>query len=171
MIAFRVRMETTKGLKRFNQNFPTAIARGLNEGGDKVRTRVQRTLKQQTGVKAYKSITSRIKTKRAHAGGLSYQIIATGKGMPIKEFPVKASVHRPVTADVWAVAHTFERSFMTSAKGLLRARRGASRMPIRKLYGPALPKELGKGETPHAFYAAAAEYVPPAILKHLAKAL
>jgi hypothetical protein len=171
MIALRVRMETVKGLKRFNQTFPAAIARGLNEGGDKVRTRVQRALKEQTGVKAYSSITKRVKTLRAHAGGLSYQIVATGKGIPIKEFPVKSSVHAPVTANVWNIAHTFKRSFTTSGKGLLRARLGASRMPIRAFYGPALPKELGKGQSAQTFYASAAEFVPPAILKHLAKAM
>jgi hypothetical protein len=150
-----------------------AEARGLNEGGDKVRTAVQRALWRQTSVKNYRSITSRVRTTRAFEGSLSYTIIATGKGIPIREFPVRLT-GAGVVAQVWGVAHQFQRSFgekdHPGVEGF-RARLGASRLPIRKFYGPALPKELGKGESANAFYRAASEFVPPAILKHLARAL
>ena len=54
---------------------------------------------------------------------------------------------------------------------MLRARLGRSRFPIRKLYGPSLPKELGRGEIPGVFAAATAQLVPPTIVKHLVRAL
>ena len=149
---------------------PQAISRGLNEGGDLVRTRVQRALKAQTNVKSYRSITSRVRTVRAFPGSLHYDIVATGKGIPISEFPVTVT-SKGVDAKTWGVDHLFKRSFAEGGTGVLRARLSSSRFPIRKLYGPSLPKELGRGETPGVFASAVAQFVPPAIVKHLGRAL
>ncbi len=168
MSAFEVKVAFSA--KRIDTSrIATAIARGLNEGGDLVRTRVQRTLKTQTNVKNYRSITSRVRTVRAFAGGLHYEIIASGKGIPIAEFPV-AVTSKGVDAKTWGVDHLFQRSFQET-NGKLRARLGHSRFPIRALYGPSLPKELGRGDVPGVFTSATAHFVPPAIVKHLARAL
>lgn len=148
-----------------------AFAQGLNEGGDLERTQVRRTLREQTGVKAYSSITKRTGTTRAHAGRLQYDVLGTGKGMPIKEFPVAASARRPVTAKPWGVPHTFKRSFKTSGQGLLRARLGAERMPIRALYGPAVSKEIVKDETAGEWQANAAPVVSRMVMKRLGRLL
>lgn len=148
-----------------------AFAQGLNEGGDLERTKVRRTLREQTGVKAYSSITKRTATRRAYPGRLEYDVDGTGKGMPIKEFPVSASTRRPVTAQPWGVAHTFKRSFKTSGKGLLRARIGGSRMPIRALYGPAVSKEIVKGETAAEWQSHAAPTVERMVVKRLGRLL
>lgn len=147
------------------------MAEGLNEGGDLERTQVRRDLKHQTGVKRYGAITQRTSTKRASAGNLEYTIAGTGKGMPIREFPVSAAPHAPVNARPWGVAHKFARSFMTSAKGLLRARLGAARMPIRALFGPSVAKEIVKDETAAHFEAQAAPRVERAVMKRLGRLL
>jgi len=156
--------------------FPRAAAEGLNDGGDKVRTKVQRALKVQTGVKLYRSITSRMAQSgkgfaRASAGNLAYQIVATGKGIPIKEFAAKRTAGG-ITAPVWGVDHRFKRSFGIEGKGVdgFRARTTSKRFPIRKLYGPALPKELGKGKIPGVFFDAVQTDVVPAIANRLIKA-
>ena len=168
MSGFEVKVDVT--LPKVNASkVPQAIARGLNEGGDLVRTRVQRALKVQTNVKNYRSITSRVRTVRAFAGGLRYEIVATGKGIPIAEFPV-AVTSKGIDAKTWGVDHLFKRSFQ-EANGKMRARLGSSRFPIRALYGPSLPKELGRGDIPGVFASATAQFVPPAIAKHLARAL
>jgi len=184
MIALEVRFER-KGRGFDAVKIPMAIARGLNEGGDLVRTRVQKALWKQTNVKKYSSITSRMRTVRAYgssapksgigpvgSGSLAYQIIATGKGIPIKEFPVKLT-RKGVDAQSWGVDHLFKRSFGLAGKDAdgFRARLGSKRFPIRKLYGPALTKELGKDASAEAFYAGARTLIIPAILKHLGKAL
>ena len=147
-----------------------AIARGLNEGGDKVRTQVQHALKERTNVKSYRSITSRIRTVRAHAGGLQYEIVAKAAPIPIEEFPVSVT-SKGVDAKTWGVDHLFKRSFSEGGTGKLRARVGTARFPIRKLYGPNLGKELVGPEVQRVFASATAEIVPPIIAKHLAKAL
>ncbi|VTZ52501.1 conserved hypothetical protein [Methylocella tundrae] len=175
MIALRVKVISKAG--RFETAIPLAIARGLNEGGDKVRTQVQRALKTQTGVTKYASITSRMQDSgrgyaRAAPGKLAYQIIAKGKGIPIKEFPVKDTGHA-IDARTWGVDHVFKRSFGMPGLGVdgFRARLTDKRLPIRKLYGPSLPKELVKDKAAEVFIASAQGVVPAAVLKHLLKSV
>ena len=169
MSGFEVRVGFAP-VKMSGAKVPQAIARGLNEGGDLVRTRVQRALKAQTNVKSYRSITSRVRTVRAFAGSLQYEIVASGKGIPIAEFPVSVT-SKGVDAKTWGVDHLFKRSFSEGGTGKLRARVGTARFPIRKLYGPNLGKELVGPEVQRVFASATAEIVPPIIAKHLAKAL
>jgi len=52
-------------IARLRTRIPVAIAQGLNEGGDKVRTQVRRAMQEQTGLLRLKSITSRSSTARA----------------------------------------------------------------------------------------------------------
>lgn len=146
-----------------------AMVQGLNEGGDLERTDARRNLKGQTGVKRYGAIVSRTKSRRAHDGDLAYHIDGLGKGMPIQEFPVSAAKRGPVTAKPWAVVHRFKRSFRTSGKGLLRARIGANRMPIRALYGPAVSKEIVQGETVADFQGTAAARVERTVMKRIVR--
>jgi hypothetical protein len=65
--------------------------------------------------------------------------IATGKGIPITEFPVTVT-SKGVAAKTWGVDHLFKRSFTEKLTGKLRARLGPSRFPSRALCGPSLPK-------------------------------
>ena len=162
-------------ITRLEVAVPRAIAQGLNEGGDKVRTQVMRTLWKQTGLTKYGSVTSRIRTARGHEGGLTYQIIAPGKPpIPITEWPVTVTKGPGggVDAKTWGVDHFFKRSFQET-NGALRARTKASRFPVRTLYGPSLAKELvsEKGSVPAVFYAATADIVLPIILKRLSRVM
>ena len=151
---------------------PKAIAQGLNKGGERVRTQVQRALKSQTNVKAYSSITSRVRPFMAHEGGLQYQIVVKGGAIPIKEFPVQLTL-RGVDAETWGVEHLFARSFGIKGEGVdgFRARLGKPRFPIRKLKGPNLAKELDRGVVPSVFVFATREFVPPAIMRQLAQVM
>jgi hypothetical protein len=176
MITLHVAVDR-RGFDGLARKIPLAIARGLNEGGDKVRTEVKRALWRQTGVRKYSSINSRTADSgkgfaRAAPGRLAYQIIATGKGIPIAEFPVTNTGHG-IDAKTWGVDHLFQRSFGIKGEGVagFRARLTNKRFPIRKLYGPSLSKELMKGEASATFHASSAAHVPPAILKQLMKAL
>ena len=171
-VGFRVALDVVKAPRDVTRRFQDALARGLNEGGDRVRTQFQRGLWKQTGAKQYKSITSRVRNQRAHAGGLVYAIIGTGKGMPIKEFPVGLSGGH-VLGMPWGTPHLFARSFGIQGRGVdgFRARLSSKRFPIRKLYGPSVPKEMGRGAMPALFLFSAQEFVPPAIVKHLSKAM
>lgn len=171
----------TKGLERMQKQIPAAIARGLNEGGDKTRTQVQKALQKQTSVVRYTSVTSRVRTKRAFAGeggASAYEIIVSGKPTKMVEFKTQVTKGPGggVTAWMWNVAHKFKRSFEGSGKlsGQLKMRTFAGfkmRLPMRSFDGPNMAKEAVKDESAKAFYATAETAVPAAVMKHLAKAL
>lgn len=166
---------------------PLAIARGLNEGGDKVRTQVRAAMRRQTGLVRLKSVTERSGTIRAFpgaprsgigpvgVGSLAYTIVFRGKP-PTKpnEFVtrVKKGPGGGVTIRMWGVDHRFKRSFqIAGASGTagLRMRRGGPRIPIRGFDGPNLAKEAVKGEVAQTFLREAGVLVMPIIEKQLAK--
>ena len=148
---------------------PVEMARGLNDGGDIVRTQVRRALKEQMGVTSYGIVVDHTGAIPASPSGLVYKITGSGKGLPIKDFPVSASPGGPVTAMPWGVSHTFTRSFKTTKAGRLLARRGASRLPVRSLRGPSPAKELVKAESLATFEAAVPAIVEPTIMRRLVR--
>jgi hypothetical protein len=161
-------------LDRVQAKLPQAVARGLNEGGDKVRTQVQRALQKQTSLVRYGSVTKRVRTARAFPGGLSYSIVVSGKP-PTKpaEFRVRVTPGKGggVTIWMWGVAHKFKRSFQQAIKGGLRMRLDSARLPIRGFDGPNLAKEAVKDEAEKAFFETTATQLAPIVEKSLARAL
>jgi hypothetical protein len=72
---------------------------------------------------------------------------------------------------MWGKPHKFQRSFKSSVLGMLRARLGGARMPIRGFDGPNLAKEAVKDEVAQTFLNLADLLVAPAIDKRLARLL
>ncbi len=120
-----------RDLDRIQARLPQAIARGLNEGGDRVRTQVQRALQQQSGLVRYSSVTKRTRTARAYATGMeaksgvgpprpssmSYMIIVSGKpATRPNEFRTRVTKGPGggVTVWLWDRAHQFKRSFQSA---------------------------------------------------------
>jgi hypothetical protein len=176
-----------RALDRMTAKLPQAIARGLNEGGDKVRTQVQRALQKQTSLVKYSSVTSRVRTMRGYgasapksgigptgAGSLNYTIIVAGHP-PTKPKEFKTRVTKGpgggVTIVMWGKAHKFKRSFQQKDKGGLRARLGGPRTPLRSFDGPNLAKEAVKDESKAAFFDTVESAIVPAVEKQLMKAL
>ena len=163
-----------RALDRMQAKLPQAIARGLNEGGDKVRTQVQRALQKQTSLVKYSSVTQRVRTTRAFPGGLSYSIIVAGKP-PTKppEFRTRVMTGPGggVTIWMWGAAHQFTRSFQQKYRLGLRARLGAARDKIRGFDGPNLAKEAVKDQAAEAFFRTAAAVVAPIVEKQIMRAL
>jgi hypothetical protein len=177
-----------RALDRMQARLPQAISRGLNEGGDRVRTQVQRALQKQTGLVRYASVTKRVRTARAYAtglapksgigpsrpGSLSYQIIVSGKP-PTRpdEFRTRVTTGPGggVIIFMWGIAHKFKRSFQQKFKLGLRARLGAARDKIRGFDGPNLAKEAVKDQTAEAFFRTADAVVVPIVEKAIMRAL
>ena len=67
-----------KLVERLQKQIPGAIARGLNEGGDKTRTKVQRALMVQAGFLRYSSVTGRVRTVRASERVNDYETTGCG---------------------------------------------------------------------------------------------
>jgi len=160
-------------LERVQAKLPQAISRGVNEGGDKVRTQVQRALQRQTGLVRYGSVTKRVRTARAFPGALSYSIVVSSRP-PTKpaEFRTRVTMGKGggVTIWMWGVAHKFKRSFQQAIKGGLRMRLDSARLPLRGFDGPNLAKEAVKDETAKAFFDTTAAVLAPIVEKNLARA-
>ena len=165
-----------KGLQQFitklegaGQRIRPELASGLNKAGNQIFHDVQQALFAQMGTKSFSPIERATDTIPASSGSLTFTIIGQGSGLKIEEFPVSAAVHAPVTAMPWALSHTFKRSFMTSARGLLRARTTSKRLPIRSLRGPAPAKEIIKDKSLAAFESGVAGRLEPMVQRALTK--
>ena len=154
---------------QLGQKADIELQRGLNAGGDVVRTNIRRAIKEQTSVVSAKLVGTLVQSVPASVGALRYTIGSSGRGLPIRDFAFMASPGQPVTAIVWGVPITFQRSFMTSKKGLLRARTGEASKPIRALYGPSIAKELVKGQSLKTFEHAVREIVEPIVSARIAR--
>lgn len=136
-----------------------ALARAINHTGDKARTQVARTLVKQTGAK-YAAVRKAMHTMPASAVGLLYQIVSRGGFMSLKEFGARQT-SQGVSAAPWNKRRVFPHTFIvTSLGGHVFERKGASRLPIRKLWGPAIPREMLKDQSKAAFETTVAAELP-----------
>jgi hypothetical protein len=124
-----------------------AMVETLGQAGDKTRTAVRRALWRQTAAKKYGTIVAATRSYILPAV-LEYRIEAKGKGLPIEEFKGLRVTRRGNAAAPWNSARTFKRSF---ANGGYRARLGSARFPVRRLFGPSMPKEIIKDQSAETF--------------------
>ncbi|MFA8385403.1 MAG: hypothetical protein ACEPO2_07245 [Pelagibaca sp.] len=130
-----------------------AFNRALNSEGDKVRTLVRRSLRQQTGAKQ-KVINRETKSFRSSFSSLTYRIEARGDHLGLSHFSPRQFSYG-VRAKPWGRSQRFEKAFLiTSLHDNVFVREGKDRLPIRKMFGPAIPKEMVQDATRDAFEAA-----------------
>jgi hypothetical protein len=136
--------------EKAGKNVKPALARAINHTGDKARTQVVRALVKQTGAK-YGVIRRALTTRLASPGGLIYRIIGKGGFMSLREFAARQTA-KGVSAAPWGKRRVFPHTFIAqSLGGHVFERRGKARLPIRKLWGPAVPRELVKDQSKIAF--------------------
>jgi hypothetical protein len=141
---------------------PHAIRRAVNWTGDKARTVVVRTLAKQTGAK-YAAVRRALVVKRATYGRAEYRLVAFGGFMSLKEFSPRQR-RDGVSAKPWGRRVVFKHAFISEPMGghvfiregekriMTKGRYvGQLRQPVRKLWGPAIPREMLKGMTETAF--------------------
>ena len=143
---------------------PQSASQGIASGSSV--TIVRHTLQDQIGVTKYAIAAKAVKTSPAGPDRLRYDIWSSRGGLPIKDF-VTVATPRGIMAHVWGVDLTFQRSFLTSKRGLMLARLGSAKMPIRALFGPAPYKELLKGETLEAFDRSVPLLVAPIVMRRV----
>ncbi len=151
-------------------NVRPALARALNHTGDKTRTQVARALARQTGAK-YGVIRGALASFRAGAGGLVYKIVAKGAFMSLKEFGARQT-RSGVSAAPWNKRRIFPHTFIVATLGgHVFERTSKERFPIRKLWGPAIPREMVKDQSKSAFESTVAHELPPRIEHEIAAIL
>lgn len=145
----------------------TAYRRGINRVGDKAKTQVQRALAKQVGLTlgALKKY-GRYGGTRAKAGDLAYAITSTGDHLPLRLFGARQFAYG-VRARPWGRSQRFPGVFIfaghprsgqpVNATGdAFHRTTGASR-PIERMFGPAVPVEMVKGDSAGAFERTASE--------------
>ncbi len=137
------------------------LNRTLNRVGDMARTQTFRALADQTGLK-YGDISGGVSTIRARGGPATqaYELDARGGYLTLSHFrPVQT--REGVTARPWGMTRDFRGAFIVRKLGPLVFRRvGRERLPIKPLYGPAIPNEMVKGASAAAFVKTAQERLP-----------
>jgi hypothetical protein len=148
-----------KAFAEVGKNIKPALAHAINRTGDKARTQVTRSLGKQMGL-PYGAVRKALVTIPASGDRLVYKIVAKGGYMSLKEF---GAVQKPkgVQAAPWGKRRVFPHTFIVpSLGGHVFERVGRSRLPIRKLWGPAVPKELVKDQSKAAFEQTVAADLP-----------
>jgi len=159
-----------KVLRQLGNQMPHAIRRAVNHTGDKMVTLVARSLAKQTSVK-YSTAKKALLVQRASYDQGSFRIAARGGYIPLKEFSARQT-NRGVSANVWGKRRVFPHSFIApSLGGQAFIRMGKGRNPIRKMWGPALPAEMVKGETAAMFLATVATELPARVEHEVAALL
>ena len=135
------------GPKRIQQ----VISRVLNHVGGTARTKVKSTLAKQMGLPAG-TVDARLITKRAYPGNQSFEITAAGRPIPLAEFDARQT-RRGVSARPWGQRRVFPGTFIVEKLGGQVFRRvGRARLPIVKLWGPSIPREMLRDEVPRVFF-------------------
>ena len=137
------------------------LRRAVNHTGDKVHTAVMRALAQQIGapqavIRRYGKITK----LRANNATLTYIIRCAGGPIPLKHFRAYQT-RKGVSAAPWKNRKTYRSAFIVpSLGGHAFWRTGSKRLPIERIAGPNVPKEIVKDASAAAFHAVTAATLP-----------
>ena len=148
------RVHFEAALQRLGEQAATrAFNRALNSEGNKVRTQVRRALRKQTGAKAA-LVNRETRTIRSSFSNLTYTIEARGDYLGLSHFSPRQFGYG-VRAKPWGRWQRFDSAFLVgSLAGNAFVREGKARLPIKKMFGPAIPKEMLQDATRDAFEAA-----------------
>lgn len=140
-----------------------ALRRALNHTGDKTFTIVRRVLAKQMGLTQGDLMRRGLSKRRANESSMTYEIIGRGGFIPLKDFRARQGA-RGVSAAPWGERRMFKSTFIVpSLGGNVFKRAGRKRLPIEKLWGPAIPRELVKDATAQAFQATVAASLVPRV--------
>lgn len=174
-----------KHLEEVAKEHPKIMARALNHTGGVVTTAVRRQVASQMGVKQA-VVRNGMRTKRASPDDQSFAIIGHGRPMSEKLFGPRQT-KAGVTTMSWGKRTLLRGTFIGPGKlgGHVFSRTGEKVVPekgrwkgtgvkrekIEKKWGPAIPKEMVRGETKAVFESTVAERLPERILHELGRAL
>lgn len=137
-----------------------ALRRAVNHTGDKTFTVVRRVLAKEMGLTQADLQRRGLSKRKANDASLTYSIIGRGKHIPLKDFAARQGA-RGVSATPWGIRRMFKHTFIVaSIGGNVFKRLGKKRLPIEKLWGPAIPREMVREVTANAFQTTVAASLP-----------
>ena len=138
-----------------------AYQMALNRTGERTFTVVKRVLAPQVGL-TQKVVVERgaMRLNKAHGGSLAVTVTSSGSHLPLRLFKARQT-REGVTAAPWGKRRLFRGTFTVgSAGGNVFRRLTKDRLPIKKLWGPAIPKEMVKDASAKAFHEVVASELP-----------
>ena len=121
-----------------------ATTMALNKTGATVRARVIRALQERYGLQRV-SVTRRLRAVRAYAGRLRFDVVAHPSAPSIAAYNAKQT-KAGVRSNAWNRTHVYKHTFIPSGRKVAFKRLTKARLPIKKVYGPSLPKSFGRQE-------------------------
>lgn len=139
----------------------TVLRRALNHTGDKTFTTVKRTLARVIGTSQGVLMRyGRVRNVRANNARLEYLIVSNGGPIPLKHFAAYQT-RKGVSAAPWRNRKIYRGAFIVgSLGGHVFWRTSLKRLPIERVAGPNVPKEMVKDTTAAAFQATVAANLP-----------
>jgi hypothetical protein len=130
-----------------------AFAWAMNERGRKGFTAVKRALAAQSSLTAA-DVATAMKFHSAAPGHLVTEIEGRSGYESLAHFHAHQTAYG-VEATVWGRYQSYQHAFMRN--GVVYHREGTSRLPIGKLYGAGVAREMERENVPPTFYASAAD--------------
>lgn len=144
-----------------------AIAAALNRTLDAVYTRVVRAVSDEAGVKQ-KAVRAVTRKYGASSSRLYGEIYSRDRFLPLKAFTPSVTQHG-VSAAPWGIRRLFPRTFIGPGGHVFR--RLAGERKIKKLWGPAIPREMIRGASARIVPAVVAEVFPKRLQHEIERAL
>lgn len=158
--------EVEKTLGRYKSKTPTALSRALNRAISTTRTVAAKKTREEYYLKS-KDIKDTMETVKASRSNLGALVVSKGERLGLDNFRFKPKKPRPKNPPTLQVAvkrdgyKKLKSAFVTdineNGKPLIFERVGKSRLPIKRMYGPAIPQMLGNEETKEFAYDQAAD--------------
>lgn len=154
------------------------LAQSLNRAMGPERTAARRAVAKETGA-SYGRVAKVLGSQAASSARLAYEIRARDGFMPLSDFQAREAHRGGVTARPWGKLQTFEGAFMRGGApgnrvevpalgGQVFRRASKSRLPIVRLWGPSVPRELVREHgAPVAGWHRAVVDLPPKIAAEL----
>lgn len=172
VLAELVNRAAAKGKEKY------AVARALDEVGNKTRTRIIRDIARQANKPQYR-VRQALATRSAMGSGDgSFIISARDKAISMKEFAPR-QIAAGTKATIWKGERDLYRGAFMGPKpgaifrklgGHVFARVGKARLPIKKLWGSIIPVEMVRDEAEGTFYEYTAAELPDALAKWIFRA-
>ena len=122
-----------------------AFSMALNKEGRKAYTAHRRALVRQTSIPR-PVVTAAMRFGSARSNRLETRITGTGRHLPLSMFKPRQFSYG-VRAKIWGRAQTYRSAFLVKGFGNEAFKRvGKARLPIERLWGPAVPTEMLRDE-------------------------
>lgn len=143
----------------------TAFRRALNHEGRKGRTAVRRTLRKQTSIPR-SEINAGVVLRPARGQNLTMSLYGFGSPLGLVHFNPRQFGYG-TRAKVWGEMKRFNSAFIVdSLAGNVFVRTSASRLPIKKLFGPGIAREIRRDEA-HEAWEEAVQQIPQRAMHEL----